>query len=453
MHPPSQISLKRRALDAGIWSLAGYGFNQALRFGTNLLMTRLLVPEMFGVMAIAYVVMTGLAMFSDLGLKPSVVQSKRGSDPVFLNTAWITQILRGLLLWLLALIASLLIYVANRIGMAPRGSVYTDSSLPFVIATLSITTVTGGFESTKLLEASRDLLLKPIAQIEIASQIAAMLCMICWAFIDRSIWALVGGAIFSAVVKVVLSHTWLPGNSNRWQWDKLAFREIVHFGKWMFLSSILGFLVNSGDRLLLGGLINSNNLGIFSIAYLIPNSVEQIPAKIMADVSFPALSEVARDRPTDLKSTYYRFHVAIASFAYICSGVLMTAGVSLVHLLYDWRYEQAGWMLEILAVALLTVPFRLATQSFLALGMPHLLSIVISIRLVTLLIATPIGFYSFGIAGALWGIVASHFSYLPAIILYNVRHRIFDLRTELYLLPMVVIGMAVGRLIAALIGT
>ena len=416
-------------------------------------MTRLLVPEMFGVMAIAYVVMTGLAMFSDLGLKPSVVQSKRGSDPVFLNTAWITQILRGLLLWLLALIASLLIYVANRIGMAPRGSVYTDSSLPFVIATLSITTVTGGFESTKLLEASRDLLLKPIAQIEIASQIAAMLCMICWAFIDRSIWALVGGAIFSAVVKVVLSHTWLPGNSNRWQWDKLAFREIVHFGKWMFLSSILGFLVNSGDRLLLGGLINSNNLGIFSIAYLIPNSVEQIPAKIMADVSFPALSEVARDRPTDLKSTYYRFHVAIASFAYICSGVLMTAGVSLVHLLYDWRYEQAGWMLEILAVALLTVPFRLATQSFLALGMPHLLSIVISIRLVTLLIATPIGFYSFGIAGALWGIVASHFSYLPAIILYNVRHRIFDLRTELYLLPMVVIGMAVGRLIAALIGT
>ena len=109
-------------------------------------MTRLLVPEMFGVMAIAYVVMTGLAMFSDLGLKPSVVQSRRGSDPVFLNTAWATQILRGLLLWLLALIASLLIYAANRIGMAPRGSAYTDPSLPFVIATLSITAVTGGFE-------------------------------------------------------------------------------------------------------------------------------------------------------------------------------------------------------------------------------------------------------------------------------------------------------------------
>ena len=61
-------------------------------------------------------------MFSDLGLKPSVVQSKRGNDPVFLNTAWVTQILRGLLLWLFALIASLLIYYANHVGMVPTGT-------------------------------------------------------------------------------------------------------------------------------------------------------------------------------------------------------------------------------------------------------------------------------------------------------------------------------------------
>ena len=276
--------------------------------------------------------------------------------------------------------------------------------------------------------------------------------MIGWAFIDRSIWALVAGAISAAVVRVILSHTWLPGVSNRWQWDKLAFREIFHFGKWMFLSSILGFLVNSGDRLLLGGLLNSNSLGIYSIAYLIFNSVEQVPTKIMGDVSFPALSEVSRDRPTELKRSYYRFHVVIASFVYICSGILITSGASLVHLLYDPRYEQAGWMLEVLAVALLTVPFRLATQSFLALGLPHLLSTVIAVRLVTLVVATLIGFYSLGILGALWGIVLSHFSYLPTIILYNVRHKIFDLRTEVYLLPIIPVGMVVGRLVAAMIG-
>jgi len=452
MHPIGRTSLKHRVLNASTWTLAGFGCNQLLRFGSNLLVTRLLVPNMFGVMAIAILVIVGLSMFSDLGLKPSVVHSKRGNDPVFLNTAWVTQILRGMLLWLFALIASLLIYYANRVGMVPKGTVYADPILPFVVAILSVTAVTSGFESTKLLQASRNLSLKQVAQIEIASQIAAIICMIAWAFIDRSIWALVAGAISSGLVRVILSHIWLPGIPNRWQWDELAFREIFHFGKWMFLASILGFLVSSGDRLLLGGLLNSNSLGIYSIAYLIFNSVEQVPTKIMGDVSFPALSEVSRDRPTELKRSYYRFHVVIASFVYICSGVLITSGASLVHLLYDPRYEQAGWMLEVLAVALLTIPFRLATQSFLALGMPHLLSAVIAIRLVTLFVATPIGFYSFGILGALWGIVLSHFSYLPTIILYNIRHEIFDLRTELYLLPIVPVGMVVGRLVAAMIG-
>ena len=130
----------------------------------------------------------------------------------------------------------------------------------------------------------------------------------------------------------------------------------------------------------------------------------------------------------------------------------MTSGGSFVLLVYDRRYQQAGWMLEILAVALLTVPFRLATQSFLALGVPHLLSAVISIRLVTLFVLAPVGFYSFGILGALWGIVLSHFAYLPMIILYNVRHKIFDMRTELYLLPLIGVGAVVGRLIAGMIG-
>ena len=120
-----------------------------LRFGSNLLVTRLLVPKMFGVMAIAMLVIIGLAMFSDLGLKPSVVHSRRGNDPVFLNTAWVTRILRGMLLWLFALFASLLIYYANRIGIVPKGTAYADPILPFVVAILSVTAVTSGFESNK----------------------------------------------------------------------------------------------------------------------------------------------------------------------------------------------------------------------------------------------------------------------------------------------------------------
>ena len=103
MSSPNRISLKQRVLKAGIWSLAGFGISQAIRFGSNLLMTRLLMPDMFGVMAIAMTVMAGLALFSDIGLKQSVIQSKRGNDALFLNTAWVTQVIRGGALWFIAM--------------------------------------------------------------------------------------------------------------------------------------------------------------------------------------------------------------------------------------------------------------------------------------------------------------------------------------------------------------
>ena len=61
-----RLSLKARVLGATIWTLVGYGGSQAIRFGGNLVLTRLLVPDMFGVIAVATVVLIGLGMVSDV---------------------------------------------------------------------------------------------------------------------------------------------------------------------------------------------------------------------------------------------------------------------------------------------------------------------------------------------------------------------------------------------------
>src|ERR1700716_1779097 len=136
----SQSTLKQRVLSGGAWSLVGYAASFVIRLGSNLFMTRQLLPEMFGVMAIASLVLAGLAMFSDVGLRPSVVQNKRGDGPVFLNTVWVTQILRGVVLSSFAISLSLLIPLAGRLDLVPRGSVYDNPNLPYVIAALSLTT-------------------------------------------------------------------------------------------------------------------------------------------------------------------------------------------------------------------------------------------------------------------------------------------------------------------------
>jgi O-antigen/teichoic acid export membrane protein len=100
---PSIRGLKQRALRAGRWTLVGFAATQSVRLVSTLVMTRLLVPSMFGVMAIAVMVNVIASLLTDLGIRQNIVQSRRGTDPMFLNTAWTVQIVRGFVIWALVL--------------------------------------------------------------------------------------------------------------------------------------------------------------------------------------------------------------------------------------------------------------------------------------------------------------------------------------------------------------
>lgn len=444
-------AFSRRVLTASSWTIVGYGLGQAIRLGGNLVMTRLLVPEMFGVVAIANVVLIGLAMFSDIGLRQSVVQDRRGSDARFLNTIWSVQILRGAVISVAAIGIALVCALLGRWGLMPAQSVYADPNLPAVIAALSLTAVITGFASTRLLEASRNLQLGQVTRLEIVSQLAGLAAMLGWASHDRSVWCLVAGAFAAAATRTLLSHAVLGGTANRLAWDSAALRSVVGFGKWIFLSSVVGFLVNNGDRLLLGALVSGEVLGVYVIALLIVGAAEQALARLNADVSFPALSQVARDRPAELKRGYYRFHFVVAAVAYFAAGALAFGGAALVRLLFDARYADSGWMLQVLAVSLLCVPFHLATQYFLALGRSRLLFAVIALRLSALVAFTLGGFAAFGLPGAVAGIAMSHFAAVPLVIRNLVRHGVYDLRKELRPAPAVFAGMGFGALLVSLL--
>src|SRR6266478_9581535 len=83
--PPT---VRQAAARGAVWTVAGYASVMVLRFGFNLLLTRLVAPKVFGVMAIINLLIQSLHMFSDLGISQCVTRHDRGDDPHFLNTAW-----------------------------------------------------------------------------------------------------------------------------------------------------------------------------------------------------------------------------------------------------------------------------------------------------------------------------------------------------------------------------
>lgn len=444
MASPEQSSLRERVLRAGGWTIVGHGAGQIIRLASNLIMTRLLVPEMFGIMAIAWIIMTGMQLLSDMGLRQNIVQSRRGDDPTFLGTAWAIQILRGGVLWLAALCIAGMIYLMQWQRLMPEGTVYADPLLCPVVAVLSFAALIAGFESTRIARAERMLAQANIVRMELLSQALGIGCMITWAVFDRTIWALVAGGVVTATTRVALSHLALPGTGDHWVWNGEMFREIVHYGKWIFLTSVLGFAVNNGDRLLLGGLVTPEAMGLYVIAFLIADAITQLMSKLLASVSFPALSEVARDRPAELKAAYYRFRLPIDALTLFTAGALFIAGDAVIDLLFDDRYRGAGAILEILALSLVFVRYGVAEMCCLALGKPRILSMQIAVRGLALYSLIPALFYLFGFEGALWAVVLHRvFSLLP-VFAFKIQHGLLDIRKELVVLPIFFVGMLAG---------
>ena len=54
------------------WVAIGYAASQAIRLFSNLILTRILFPEAFGLMALITVFLVGLNMLSDIGVSPSI---------------------------------------------------------------------------------------------------------------------------------------------------------------------------------------------------------------------------------------------------------------------------------------------------------------------------------------------------------------------------------------------
>ena len=98
-------ALTKRVLTASSWAVATGISNAVLRFASNLILSRLLFPEAFGLMSLAFAVMVGLEMLSDLGVGASII---RNTEPTrkFLDTMWTFQITRGFWQWVIAVIVA-----------------------------------------------------------------------------------------------------------------------------------------------------------------------------------------------------------------------------------------------------------------------------------------------------------------------------------------------------------
>ncbi len=414
-------SLAARAFRSGGLTIVGYGGSQALRLASNLILTRLLFPEAFGVMSLVWVFLQGLSNLSDMGVSQSILQSKKGEQRAFLDTAWTVQVLRGAILlaltWALA---------------APVAAYYNAPDLEHILPVVGLTLLIMGLFPTKRDSANRKLVLGRITAIDLSAQVVGLSVGVAVAWATGSVWALVANSVSTTVMMLILYTIFLPGALNKPRWDRVSARELIHFGKWIFLSTAAGFLLSQGDKIVLGKHLSLGALGVYNIGYFLASFPLLLGGMLVRRLLIPIYREKPPSAGAQNRAGLHRMRMLLSGGLFALLAGFALCGVWLVGALYDPRYTLAGGVVVLLA--LMQIPQIIALtydNAALAAGDSRGFFVLAAIRATLMMTGLMVGASHYGLIGALVGQGLAMVAAYPAVVWLARRHKAWDMRHDL----------------------
>lgn len=442
-------STQKRAIVGTIWTLVNLGGSQVMRFVSNLILVRLLAPREFGLMGTVYTLLVGLHLLSDLGLRQSMIQNKRGEDPDFVNTIWTMQVVR-----------SIIIYGACLLITWPAAVIYKEPNLFWLIPIISLSTLSEGFSSTAEITLSRRVELSRLTKFTLLIDLLSQIVTITWAYFNPTIWAFVAGTLVVAVLNPIVSYCLIPKTVHRFTWDKEAAREILSFGKWIFFSTAVTYAATQSDRLILPKLESFDVVGVYFIALTLAIFPQDVLAQVADRVLFPLISENADLPRSELREKLLRKRGLLLAAMAFCVAILVCFGDFVIQLLYSVKsegmqaYTAATWMLPILALGIWpNVLFESLAASLMALGKPNYNAFSNFFKGFYMVTALPLSFHYFGLPGF---VVAVALNDLPlyATMAYGLwREKLSGFKQDIFataLLALFIVIFLAGRQILGL---
>lgn len=429
--------LRTPAGQGTMWTMVVFGGSQLLRLVSTLTLTRLLFPEAFGLMALVSVFLYGLEMITDAGIYQGIIRHERGTQPTYLNTAWSIQVIRGVSLFMCACLLAV-----------PIAHLYDQPQLALLLPAAATSTLMHGFTSLSIPLANRRMEFAKPAILEISSAAISLVVTIAAAWWLRSVWAIAIGGFVGALLRLTGSYLYLTGPRFRFALDRESTAEILHFGKWIFASSLITFMAMQGDKLIFGTLIPLALLGSYSIAEQFSRLMRQIAEEISGRVVFPVLATAHRESPTDVRSLLASAQTW-QTLLVLGSGVLGGLGTLLIDFLYDERYAAAGWMLQILCVkTAIASSTRAASNCLVATGHPYYGAAEQLATAVLLVIGVFASFETYGVLGVVWAVALAELGGYLVIQFGLVRNGYFSWRPTLLAYVMCAAGFLIGHSIS-----
>lgn len=382
------LNSKKLVMRGAFWTIGTYGLSVGLRFGSNIVLSRLVVPEVFGIMLVINTLRNGIELISDVGVGQNIVHNSDGEKRSFLDTAWTIQILRGAVLFSILFLAA-----------APLGKLYDlpASAIQFSALTLIIM----GAASISIYIMQRRLQIVRLNLFDLAMDFVSVALVVGLALYSPTIWSLILANVLAAAIRTVA--TYMLAHARNWfAWQPDYARQILSFGKWIYLASLLSFLCASFDKLYLGQSIPLALLGIYGIARNVADLPGALISRLGHSLVFPLIAR-EQDRPR----SELRQHLSPLRLKLLLACALaMAFGTAFadyaIRIVYDSRYHEASWMLPILLIGVWgAILCSINEYALLGVGKPLYGATGNMAKLVCLVVGIPLGLHVAGLLGAI----------------------------------------------------
>jgi O-antigen/teichoic acid export membrane protein len=408
-----------------------------IRFGTTIVMARLLEPGDFGLFALAMVVGNLAGLIVGLGMSDAVIQ-RRHLAPGHVSTAFTISAASGV--GLAALIAGGSGVLAHLLG---------ERDVAAVLVALSVMVVLEGFEKTPNDMLVRSLLMR---EYYISSTIATVISAAAGLSVAAGgggVWALVTMALTEAVVATILgwvfairAGVWRP----RVGFERARARSLGGFGAIVTGGRIAGYGQTNFDNFVVGRVLGATPLGYYSLAYrtvLLP--IVRV-SEVMGATVFSAFSGVQ----TDLVRLRRGVTQATCYIGMVCLPA--TVGLSvcasmLVPVVLGERWRAAVPVVQVLALGGPALSFaRLDSSLYKAVGRPAI-GLAMSMGQLAMVVPAYLIGSHWGIAGVATAVVIVGYASLPVFV--EIRARLLEQHRMEQITPLAPIALATAAMALA----
>ena len=380
-------------LPALAWKGAELATLRVLSMVRLLVVARLLVPEAFGLFAIAQVVVGTLVTLTDVGMVPALVQ-RSSLDETHRRSAWTVGLLRGLAIAVMvALFAPLIAGLFGEPAAAP------------LVRWLGLRPLLEALVSIRIADLLRGLRFRGLFFLHVPAAVIETVLAIVLA--ERwGAWALVVGVLSGGLALVLLSYIvvpWRPALGI----DRRAVAPLIGFGRWIFASNLVAVAGGAMLQVVVSRRLGAEALGLYYLAVKLAFLPAEVASEVVGRVAFPLYARL-QGSVVELRRTFARFGLGATALLWPVYALLFVVAPWLPEVLGErWQgtVPLLRWLVMVGAVGLfgdLVVPLLRGVGRP---GRVTALEAVQSLALVSL---------AWWLAGA-WGLVGAGIAWLVAV--------------------------------------